>query len=87
MRVDGVYFITFRSVTYAQRGERILSRAGVRCGIQRTQRWMEEKGCGYSLRVRAGQFSEARTLLTQFSAPFQRIYGKAPGGRWEEVRP
>ena len=28
MSVEGVYFITFRSVTYAQRAERLLSRAG-----------------------------------------------------------
>ena len=52
MSVEGVYFITFRSVTYAQRAERLLSRAGFRCRIQRSQRWMAEKGCGYSLRLR-----------------------------------
>ena len=39
--------ITFRSVTPAQRAEEVLRRAGVECSIQRTPKWMEEKGCGY----------------------------------------
>ena len=82
-----VYYLSFRSVTFGQQAERLLRSAGFSCSLRRSPRWMEEQGCGYSLRVRAGQFSEARVLLTQFSAPFQRIYGKAPGGRWEEVRP
>ena len=42
--------ITFRSVTPAQRAEDYLHRAGVDCTLQRTPKWMEEKGCGYSIR-------------------------------------
>ena len=45
-------YITFRSVTPAQKGEGVLRRAGVDCTMQRTPRWMEEQGCGYSLRLR-----------------------------------
>ena len=81
------YFFTFRSVTAAQSAAKRLEQAGIAAAMLRTPRGLQKQGCGYSLRVRAGQFSEAHRLLTQFSAPFQRIYGKAPGGRWEEVRP
>ena len=49
-------FITFRSVTFAQRGESELKRVGISCNIQRTPRWMEEQGCGYSLRVQCRIF-------------------------------
>ena len=42
--------ITFRSVTPAQRGERVLQRQGYSCSLQRTPRWMQEQGCGYSIR-------------------------------------
>ena len=37
--------ITFRSVTPAQRAEETLRRAGVECAVQRTPKWMEDKGC------------------------------------------
>ena len=38
MRSD---YITFRSVTVAQRGERLLRSGGIDCVLQRTPRWME----------------------------------------------
>ena len=38
------YLITFRSVTYAQRGERSLTRRGISCDVMRTPKWMEEQG-------------------------------------------
>ena len=85
MRVDGVYFITFRSVIYAQRGERILSRAGVRCGIQRTQRWMEEKGCGYSLRVQTANIEQAAGLLRAEQLPIGKVYRRREDGKLEET--
>ena len=46
------YMITFRSVTYAQRGERSLTRRGIGCTVMRTPKWMEDQGCGYGLRLR-----------------------------------
>ena len=45
-------FITFRSVTHAQRGEQVLGGGGIYCRILRTPRWMEEQGCGYCIRLR-----------------------------------
>ena len=69
-----VYFITFRSVTLAQRGERILSGEGQRCTLIRTPRWMEEKGCGYCLRVRQMQLAAAVQALRAAGVPFQKVY-------------
>ena len=85
MRVDGVYFITFRSVTYAQRGERILSRAGFRCSIRRTQRWMAEMGCGYSLRVQTLQIEQAVGLLRAEQLPIGKVYWQREEGKLEET--
>ena len=45
------YFVTFRSITFAQRGQQVMQDAGISAQLQRTPRWMEEKGCGYSLRL------------------------------------
>ena len=58
-----VYYITFRSVTFAQRGEEILRRGGISSVLQRTPRWMEEQGCGYCLRLRTDDVQTGAALL------------------------
>ena len=45
------YLILARSVTYAQRMERILAKAGIRCQIFRASRDLTELGCAYALKV------------------------------------
>ena len=77
--------ITFRSVTPAQRGEMVLKRAGVACSLQRTPRWMEEQGCGYSLRLRVSQATAAAELLRSNNVPFRRAYLQREGGLVEEM--
>lgn len=81
----GVYFITFRSVTPAQRGERVLRRGKIPCTLQRTPRWMEERGCGYCLRLRPRDGGKAVMLLRQNGIAFGKIYGQKEDGNVEEV--
>jgi hypothetical protein len=78
-------YITFRSVTLAQRGERTLRRGGVDCILQRTPRWMEEQGCGYCLRLRPGEISRAVEWLRRENVPFSRIYAHKEDGGMEEL--
>ena len=66
------YFITFRSVTYAQRGERILKNAGIDCHLRRTPRWMESKGCGYALELEEPR--QAAAVLRENQLTWQKIY-------------
>lgn len=80
-----VCLITFRSVTPAQRAEGMLKRAGLDCHIQRTPRWMEEQGCGYSLRLPCSQITAATELLRGNDVPFRRIYMRMDGNRLEEL--
>ncbi len=77
--------ITFRSVTPAQRGEGILRRSGLFCTISRTPKWMEEQGCGYSLRVRHAQAARCAELLRGERVPFRKIYLLRENGRAEEL--
>ena len=81
-----VYLITFRSVTYAQRGERLLNRGGFSCSLRRTPRWMEEQGCGYSLRLQTRQISEAVELLRKEQIPLRKVYQQHGDGTLEEMR-
>ena len=78
--------LTFRSVTPAQRAEEVLRRAGVDCTLQRTQKWMEEKGCGYSLRMDRRDIMTAAAFLRQAGIHFRRAYTLRAGGAPEELR-
>lgn len=79
------YFITFRSVTFAQRGEQVLHRGGIRCTLRRTPRWMEERGCGYCLVVREHDGAGAAALLRQGQVPFRKVYLSREAGQMQEV--
>lgn len=69
-----VYFLTVRSVTYAQRGQAVLARHGIHSRLRRTPRWMEQQGCGYCLELRPGDVQEAISLLKQEQIPVKRLY-------------
>ena len=78
--------ITFRSVTPAQRGEQALNRAGIYCRLSRTPRQMEERGCGYCLRLYRAQLPLGLQLLEKQGIAYQKIYEPGQQGTWEEVR-
>ena len=79
------YFITFRSVTAAQRGERALQKKGIRCQLSRTPRWMEEQGCGYSLQVRHVDAARAVQLLQAADVHYRKVYLHRENGAVEEL--
>ena len=78
--------ITFRSVTPAQRAEGVLKRAGMECTIQRTPRFMEEKGCGYSLRLNCRDMMAASMFLRDEGISFGKAYSLSNNGTPEELR-
>lgn len=80
-----IYYITFRSVTVAQRGERLLDRAGISCTLQRTPRWMEEQGCGYALRLWTEDIETAQDLLNRNRIAMRRVYQQISDGHLEEM--
>jgi len=73
-------------VTHAQRGEGILSGAGIRCAMQRTPRWMEEQGCGYCLRLRRQELSHARELMVKNGIRYRKTYRVDERGELVEER-
>ena len=81
-----VYYITFRSVTPAQRGEGALAGEGLRAALVRTPRWMEERGCGYCLRLRCADINRLIGILRQKGIDFRRVYRQREDGTLEEVR-
>ena len=69
------------------RGQAVLRSAGIPVQLQRTPRWMEEKGCGYSLRLPPGYGAAAVEQLKQSGIPFSRLYLHRDDGGLEELKP
>ncbi len=82
----GFYFITFRSVTFAQRGEKLLQQKNIRVNLMRTPRWMEEQGCGYALKLWTGEISGIVHLLRENRIQLRKVYVQREDGAMEEVR-
>lgn len=81
------YYITFRSVTFAQRAQALLQRQGFRPTLIRTPRWMEEQGCGYALKLRLRETGPVRRLLEENRLPLRKIYAQGETGEMEAVAP
>lgn len=80
-----ICMITFRSVMPAQRAEKILQREGIAGRITRTPKWMEQQGCGYSLRIRCEDIAAAAQHLRQNQIPFRKGYLLRESGTVEEI--
>lgn len=57
------YLIIARSVTYAQRMQRALGRAGIRCRIFRAPRELTELGCAYAVELSVPDLTAALQIL------------------------
>ena len=57
------YIILARSVTYAQRMQKSLGRAGIRCYIFRPPRDLTDMGCAYAVRIAISDLPEAKAVL------------------------
>ncbi len=77
--------ITFRSITPAQRGESILRKTGIDCAVLRTPKWMEDQGCGYSLRVKCQDIQKGVLTLKSSNIPFRKVYWQRDNGTVEEM--
>ena len=78
------WLITFRSVTYAQKGERLLKKAGIPCALQRTPKELSKRGCGYCLRLQGRDALKAAQQLQEAQLPYEKMYAISDDGRPEE---
>ena len=68
------YLIIARSVTYAQRMQRVLARAGIRCQNFRAPRELTELGCAYAVRVAVSDLTAALTTIHRESLDPVQIF-------------
>ena len=78
------WLITFRSVTFAQRGERLLRSHHIACRMQRTPKHLTERGCGYCLRLQGLDVPNAVAIFRREKLPYEKIYGIKEDGSTEE---
>lgn len=77
--------ITFRSVTPAQRGEKLLTERGIHCTLGRTPRRMQEQGCGYSLMISCADVPAATRWMRRANIAYRKLYHRQENGTWEEM--
>ena len=75
---------TFRSVTFAQRAERMLRSRQIPCQMQRTPKHLTERGCGYCLRLSPMDVPGAVELFRREKLPFEKLYAVGENGVTEE---
>ena len=79
------FFLTFRSITQAQRAERAYAKAGMGCVLRRTPRWMEERGCGYGVEVKCPDLRAGLEVLRREKIHFRKSYLLHADGVVEEI--
>ncbi|MBQ3147117.1 MAG: DUF3343 domain-containing protein [Oscillospiraceae bacterium] len=77
-------FITFRSVTFAQSGQRSLKRVGIETILRRTPKGLEQRGCGYCLQLKGTVALDAVDQLRREGIEFSKLYWFRENGSAEE---
>ena len=68
------YLILARSVTYAQRMQRAVSRAGIRCQMFRAPRELSDSGCAYAIKVETVDLANALYAVYRSSLGPVRVF-------------
>ena len=75
------YYMTFRSVTYAQKRQNALAQEGQVCFLRRAPKWMSSRGCGYAIEV--ADPGKAAEILKKKNAPWEKVFGVRGSETWE----
>ena len=79
------YLLICRSLTYAQRTERILERAGVTAVVTRAPQTITIEGCGYCVKVPGRHFANALIALKDTDLHPKKVFGIYENGGFVEV--
>ncbi len=79
------YLIVCRSLTYAQRGVRLLERAGISTYLVRAPRLIAQAGCAYCIKVSQRWLERAVELIREAKLVSRGVYQQLEDGSYEEV--
>lgn len=77
--------IVCRSLTYAQRGVRLLERAGISAYLVRAPRLIAQAGCAYCIKVSQRWLERAVELMREAKLVTRGVYQQLEDGSYEEV--
>jgi len=79
------YLIVCRSLTYAQRTQAALERAGIPAHILRSPRVIDSEGCSHSVKVSERNLTAALVVLARSGLSPKRVFIMASDGSYKEV--
>ena len=74
-----------RSLTYAQRSELALSRAGITAHVLRSPKAIDSEGCSHSVKVSERNLAPALVVLARAGLTPKRVFIMASDGSYKEV--
>lgn len=78
-------YIGIRSVTYAQKGMKLLQREGISAQLTRLPASLSPGGCAYALRLSEQQLHNALPLLKKGGVDTGKVFVRS-GDSWQELR-
>lgn len=79
------YLIVCRSLTYAQRTEQVLARAGITAHIMRAPKSIDSEGCSHGVKVAERKLSAALMALARADLSPKRVFIFYGDGSYREV--
>lgn len=78
------YWITFRSLTHAQRASRALERKGFTATLTRIPQGISTDGCGYAVIIRQ-RAADAVRILREDGIQYRKVLVKTEDGAFQET--
>ena len=79
------YYLTCRSLTFAQRSFKVLSMAGIKNILIRIPQEISGGGCGYALKIKGDLYLRAIGELKKYSLLPKRVFILENNGEFKEV--
>ena len=79
------YLIICRSLTYAQRTEAALTKAGISAHILRAPKSVDSEGCSHGVRISEHNLASALVILARAKLSPKRIFVMTEDGNYREV--
>ena len=77
--------LLFRSLTYAQRGSRILATHGISSNVIKAPLGTSEKGCAHALSLRRDRLNAAVRVLREQDIQFGKAFVREEEGFYREI--
>ncbi|HPE16730.1 MAG TPA: DUF3343 domain-containing protein [Oscillospiraceae bacterium] len=79
------YFLSCRSLTYGQRTQKALERAGITAQLIRSPVSVSTEGCGYLVKIAAQRLPLALEVLRAASLAPLHVYSMDAAGTYREI--